>query len=325
MKKILQSFLFVTLFYSLLLGQSQENFKKINQLLYAEQFNEAIDSLNVLKEKDSLNAVVYQKLGVAYQGIFKHREAKMVLEKSVELDSLNLFAYKSLALTNSFLSQNKEAQKNYEKAFSLDTTNIPIAMSLCKVYQERNLFTKAVNVYSQLIEIDSTNNLFYRGRAFCYAKAQNDSMAIANYKVAIKLNETNIKNYTNLAILFIKKDKSDSALVYIDKGLILNQVNPTLNRLKADLKLNEKKYFEAVSHYSKSIAFGDSTYQNYQKLGLSYYFIASSRIFPNKKERVKKYQTCIDAFLKSYKLNQEDQLTCMYLGIVYKELEDYKK
>lgn len=325
MKKIFVLFLFIISFYSLLQGQSQEKLKKIDQLLYAEKFNEAIDSLNILKEKDSLNSFIYQKFGIAYQGVFKHRKAKQVLEKSVELDSLSSFNYKSLALSNSFLNQNKEAQKNYEKAFQLDTTNISIAMSLCKIYQERNLFARALNIYSRLIKIDSTNSLFYRGKAFCNAKAGNDTSAIADYKMAIKLNKSNIKNYINLAILFIKNDTSDSALVYINKGLILNQNHSTLNRLKADLKLNQKKYLEAVSHYSKSIAFGDSTYQNYQKLGLSYYFIASSKIFPNKKEREKKYQTCINTFTKSFKLNQEDPLTCMYLGIVYKELENYEK
>lgn len=313
------------MFFTSLFSQVQIHNPKIDSLFTAGKFDKIISLVNPADTLNSFSSNNYYKIGLAYQCLYKHLNAAEVFKKAAKLDSLNSKYYSAAASSYSMLGISDFAEENYRLAFRLDSSDISTTISFGNSLIENGKFSDASQVYRFLINNDSTNSIFFKQLAYCFFKTGNDSSAILNYKKSISLNPQNKNSILTLAQIYKRKELPDSALSILDLGLQFYPHDISLNRFKADLHFQKKEHFWAVSHFGKAIAYGDSSASNFQKLGLSYYFIAASDAFRTLKERDKKFQNAIDALLQARELDKKDHLTCMYLGVGYKEIGNFEK
>ena len=96
-----------------------------------------------------------------------------------------------------------------------------------------------------------------------------------------------------------------------------------LNKFAAELYFKLKKYKSAIAKFEQCVFLGDSTADLYRKLGLSYYSLAKGMVsaqIPTDSLLNEAFKS----FTISYKLDNKNPITAMYLGLIYKEKGEYE-
>ena len=99
-----------------LFGKAMEFFRK-------EKYQEAVDSLKKLIEKDSENARYNAMLGGVFLKMGRYEEALREVQKALDLDPENAQLHFSLGLTLQAMGRYEEARKEMQRALDLDPEN----------------------------------------------------------------------------------------------------------------------------------------------------------------------------------------------------------
>ncbi len=297
---------------------SEENSPQL--LLLKGRFLEAV---NLLEDKEAKTDAEFFQLGLAYQSLQKRVDALEAFNKAIKMKPGDIDYLNAAARINTGLDLTYEAAGLYRKILSVDSTNFNAMLNLGKLYVVQREFKPAEKLFNRLLEIDSTNSFFYEQLGIIYSKQDSVDTAIENFEKSIMLNELNPDACLVTAQLFLKKEQPDSSMKYLEIGLKNYPHHGKLNKLKGELRFQQKEYFDAVNHFVKAVSFGEPNALVYQKMGLSYYFIANSDVFTKRDGWEQKLNEAISTLKLAYELDPQNALTCFYIGVAYKQLEEY--
>jgi tetratricopeptide (TPR) repeat protein len=139
----------------------------------------------------------------------------------------------------------------------------------------------------------------------------------------LEIDSLNSSTILQLSKIYFKDEKFEEAYDLIAAGLSINALNLPLNRLGAEVLFKLQRYRPAAVQYNLLIEYGDTTATIYQKLGFCNYFVAEELLLSDSTASKNKIYEAIYALEESRRLNWEDPLTSLYLGICFKELKEY--
>jgi tetratricopeptide (TPR) repeat protein len=194
-----------------------------------------------------------------------------------------------------------------------------------KILLEQGNKVEAEEIYLKLIQLDSLNAYYHSQLGYSQFKLNKKEDAINSYNRSLEIDSLNTSTILQLSKIFFKDEEYRKAYDLISKGLSINALNLPLNRLGAEVLFKLQKYRAAAVQYDLLVKFGDTTATIYQKLGFCNYFVAEQLLMSDSTESKKKIYEAIYALEESRRLNWEDPLTSLYLGICFKELKDYSR
>lgn len=295
--------------------------QKINSLLIKKDYKSVIETLES-KNPESLNFTDNFNLGQAYKGLYQYTKSLPYLQKASRLNSSNIEILFALAENFYLLGNSGLAVFTYKDLLDKDPNNFRALIELAKIRIENENYGNAGEIYSKLISNDSTNAFLFSQLAFCKFKVGKVDSAINLYKESLKFNPWDAKNYLQIAKIFFMNEQYDSSFTYVKRGLDINQTNLQLNKLGGEVLFKMKKYRSAINQFKMLIELGDSTYSIYQKLGFSQYFVTQSTIDSTHLDSL--LNETINSLSKSFNKYNEDPLTTLYLGLAYKDKDDYQ-
>lgn len=323
MKKLFLIIILIFAWNAATYAQESDNYIKSELFLAKQEYQKAHQIINDILIKDTSDHRAHFIKGKIYQSQYKLKEALSCYNLALKFDNKNSEYLNSLGNIWSLLDNNENAIDCLKKSVLIDSTNISAHLLLGKLQMEENQFADAVNTYQHLIGIDSSNFIYYRNKGICLSRVNEDSKALDTFSEALSLNPEDINSSLYSALVYNKNKYTDSALAVINRAIRFNPKNVKLNRLAADLCFQKQMYMEAIAHYSFAFASGDSTFLVCNRLGISYYHYASSFSKNNKTTRDQKLTEAFTYLKKAEYYEPEDYSTALYIGLYYKDMEDY--
>jgi len=137
----------------------------IDAYLLTENYDKAIEKLNLLERQAGTNVIVSEQKVEIYKRQGNTKKAIAELEKLVDENPENTRYYHMLAKVYMENKKEKEAIKLYNRIKTIDPTDPYINISLLEYYEKRNDLDKA---FDELIEAINNKNLDFNTKANIY-------------------------------------------------------------------------------------------------------------------------------------------------------------
>lgn len=140
-------------------------------------------------DDDPYNAIAWFNLGVAYQGLKKHKDAIEAYEYCIAIDEKFEFAYRNLAEAYMRLKWYEKAIECLEKNIELGKPEDVIFEAIGLCYDRLKSFDAARNFYRKAIQLNPADGELYFKIGDTYFKEGNYDSAVKSFNTAIKLNK----------------------------------------------------------------------------------------------------------------------------------------
>lgn len=187
-----------------------------NALLNTNQFDKALDDLNILIETDSLNSHAYFLRGQIKAASGNHQSACMDFKRQVVLIPNYWKAYALKGYSELQLGRFSEAAKDYEAANRIRYTDTAAAQQVYALYMAKN-YDEAVSVSKKYtIEESNTNPKFlkYKGMSEYFSKQYKN--AEDNLKKVIQQNPTDMETSTYLILDYLAMGEPENGIKAAD-------------------------------------------------------------------------------------------------------------
>lgn len=307
MKAILWKIL-IPLLWIPLSAHSQE---KIDLLILNRHYQEALQQLNKLIQKQPESAL-YLKKGLVLNNMQNYQEAVNAFFLALELDPKNHELLAELADALSTLGSHHDATSFYEQAATLQPGNLALAGKLGRNYIQLKKFPKAYAVFAGIFQTDSTNVFWNKQFAFCAYQTGKTVEAMRLYEKVIEANSRDYASYFNLIRLFQQTEQFGKALEIIEKGISNFPKEPEFFQQQAHYFFGNKQYENARLAYENYFrADGDSVYKVLLNYGISLYFTK------DEPKAIEILSICANQVAN-------DPYALFYLSLSYKKLAEYE-
>jgi tetratricopeptide (TPR) repeat protein len=281
--------------------QAQNN---LDSLLQKGNYLKVIDLLQ--SQNDSFEKNI--KLGKIYHEIGDYNNAINNYLKAQKIESNESVNY-LLAKTYQAKANNKQAIHYYSKIVKKDSLNYLILYKLAKLYSKTQQFDKAKIIFNKLINEDPKNpNYLYQK-----ALLQTNLYDRANSFLKVyELDSLHTKSMLHLANFFKMIRDIDSSRLFVDKALRIDRHNIKFLPLKINDLYKQKKYKDALAYSLLLDSLSKNNVFAKQRIGLCSW-------------KLKDNETAKDYLHQALAIDHEDKVTYYYLGLLYKDLKDYKK
>lgn len=246
---------------------------EVKNLIAAERYEDAIDTLELIKKNDPKNQYVYFELGEAVLQSFKSdsfsitkknaiTKALGYFNEGIKADSLNPLNYVGLGIINLFSDNNTQGADNYfnkassfipEKKKKVKDIHIStlIKLSTAELYSSNPRITKSKEYIARLKDLAPKNPDVYlaEGDILLY-NASNASDAISSYEKALSLNNS---AYTNVRIgrIYLGARMMNDATKNFEDALKADSMFAPAYKGLGDLYYRTGKLSQAKSYYAK--------------------------------------------------------------------------
>jgi tetratricopeptide (TPR) repeat protein len=231
---------------------------------------------------DVNNAKPILRIGKLYYRAKNPTEALRWYKEAIKIDSTFAPAYLEMGELYIMASINNKALESYKKYLTLNNDK-EARDRFSQVLWLNKLFEDAVNEISQIQLTDSSSYTLYRLLGYSYSEV-GDKFAPDGYKkglyamrkffdmtsrkVGFKYLST---DYSVVGKLLSKTGQDSLGIVELKRALEMDTTKKILNSDIALAYYKIKKYNEAIYYYSRKIAAGDPTINDYLYLGSAYY------------------------------------------------------
>ena len=290
-------------------------------LFQSGKYSEVIKLLETKLKTDSLNIPEKKELSYSYMRLFKHNNAIPLLrEINSELPGEEEYMM-ALAECLGVEGMNIEAGNILHQIVSANPENIYASIELGKLMMERKSYGEALRIYDRLCCMDSTSSYYRRQKGYCYFSLDQADSSISCYKKALDINSKDLNAMIQLGRIYYKLERFEDSYDILSEAKVLNFKHIQLLRTLSEAALKIENFDAAALNYGELIALGDSSAANFQKLGLSYYYIGASQPNNSRGNDIKnlKFTEAMEAFTTADKKGANDPLTLLYIGILQKE------
>ena len=267
-----------------------------------KKYNEAA-ALDVNSAKPIL------RIGKLYYRAKNPNEALRWYKEAIKIDSTFAPAYLEMGELYIMASINNKALESYKKYLILNNDK-EARDRFSQVLWLNKLFEDAVNEISKIQLTDSSSYTLYRLLGYSYSEV-GDKFAPDGYKKGLYAmrkffdmtsQKTGFKylstDYSVVGKLLSKTGQDSLGIVELKRALEMDTTKKILNSDIALAYYKIKKYNEAIYYYSRKIAAGDPTVNDYLYLGSAYY---ASKQFALADSAFKKVTTASPELTLAYK------------------------
>jgi tetratricopeptide (TPR) repeat protein len=294
-----------------------------------KNYGKAIEYYQMAIEMKQGDPVLYENIGLAYEGAEDFIQAEEAYKKAVAFEKekgvydnrLGYFYY-----IRAFY-QNNETEKGvylgraieyYLVAHKKEPGNVTYISNIALAYEKGNLFNEAAEWHQKNLLINEKNTDALSGMGICSYRLRDYKKAIVHFEKAIALEPWNTFFYDHLGYVYELQNNNTMAIETYENALLaISQYQEKLapTGLKPDYFYNrigillynsaeKKQAEESLDAYKKAIEINPSQTVYHSNLALSYLYLE------NYDEAKKEYLTAIE-------LNPHDHNSYNSLGVVY--------
>ena len=281
-------------------------------LMNEGKYLESVSLLQSYIQSDEEYYTYYYNLGKIYQSLSLHFDACKSFLTLLKYEPDNISCHLSLGNSCMKLERFSMAKEHFSFVLERDSSNIAAKLNLARIYESEKDYISAMDIYRELLQISSMEDMALFKLGQCAFDMGKFKMAQNYLEETCKNNPENLQAHILLGrIYYIAKDYGRA------KQLIGFELKKYPERFDLILfygaiLFNKKDYKEAILYYTKIIDNGKGTFEEYQKLGLCYYYI-------DKPE----YADLM--LMKSFVKDSTNGLTAYFIGLSNLDLFRYDK
>jgi tetratricopeptide (TPR) repeat protein len=308
-KQLLASAIYLALSYSNLIGQSNNNYSKIDLMLVRGEYERVVDTCRLILDSDSLNAEIWFKMGNAYQNYLPDDKSFDCFLRAASIDTANSRYNFMLARGYYGKGKNKQAWDLLEKLSASDSMNWSYAYYLTNIYMQEGKYDESINIYNRFHKNDSSNYLFMDKLGFAYLRKGEYEPGIEYFSKSLQINDKNTNAIKNVAHLYTMTFRSDTAIKILSRGIEIDPSDMDLYVRRASLYFSKNYTKRAMDDYLKILSSGDSSVIFIKRTGIGY----ANNLQP---------RMAIKYLMLAYKRDTADTETLSFLAQSYRQLND---
>ena len=281
----------------------------LDMMLIHGEYDRLIDTCRQMLTRDSLDPVVYYKMGLAYQGNMEDELSLSCFNEAAKLDPDNKVY--TFMLAKGYYGKGKYslAEPLFTKLCSIDSLKWSYAHYLSSIYMNLDKFDNAIDIYRQFLLRDSDNYGYIDRMAFAYLKKEEYDTSIYLYSKSLSVNNKDLTAIRNLAYLYNVEMNPDTAISLLTEGIKIDSADMDLYLRRADLYYSNHNPKKALEDYMVLLSSGDSSKLYLKRIGIGYC-------------KDNQPDAAISFLLKACERDPSDYETCSYLGQSYFKLKD---
>ena len=289
-QKIISGFLILAV--SVAAANAQNSAQKGNAAFEQGQFSQAIEHYQIAL-KGHKSAAVYINLGHAYAGLERWPEAVRAYETALALEDRKISSADILG----YLGQAEYKRQNYKQALlhlgkaKNEKPSGTYSLLITRCLIDLGRFNLAEDEMMEYMKIKPDDIPAGELLAYIFRQTDRPKEAAELYKDLLRQHPTEIRYFQALAQAEIAAGHNDRAIDTLEMARrIAGSAERDLDRLLADLYIQEKMYREAASCYCRvARSNADFTAEDYYRLGYSYFqsrqWLSARQAFGNVLER----------------------------------------
>ncbi|PKQ61415.1 hypothetical protein BZG02_15795 [Labilibaculum filiforme] len=285
---------------------------KLDQLLFSEQYLEAIPLLEQLIKKDSTNSLLYFQLGKLYQKLDKDLLATYNYRKANTLQPNSETTLLSLSSSLYALGNYPDAEKHLSNLYAIDSTNYSINLLFAKTLASQNKLQESLDLYQQIIEVDSLNPGIHKQIGSLKDRMQDFNGSLSSYMISYELNTSDLSVLVHIIQQLYEMTGYQQALEYCSKGLVTYPNNSVLLKKKAQVLIGLEWYDNALNILKDLEGSKQLSEAEHKYLGICYM-------------QTRQYEEALTAFAACGPNFEKDPMINFHTGICYARLNQHQK
>lgn len=220
---------------------------------HLRNFNKAVSDFQKAIKFDSSNAVLFNNLGVAFNGLGNGDSALAMYKKAINLDPNNDTFYRNAARRLFDASRFRESETYINKAFALDSDDIYNLNILAIIAQKLGDPDESEQKFDEALRLSPNNPITYFNIGGFFKERGDTSKSIKMYKISIEKDSTYLRPYIPLSNLLKTIGETDEAIKYYEKGTrIVPQQNSDLFFNYGTTLKSLNRHQEAIKQFKKA-------------------------------------------------------------------------
>lgn len=263
-------------------------------------------------KKDSLNAIIWNELGVIFYNNSQYDSAMFCYKKAIAANSNYLYSIRNLGDIYTIFNDQEKAKQMYWQAIKTDSANAVNWSYIGSYYYTQKRYDSAIIFYKKAIALDSDYIYALIDLANLYSTLHQNEKAKQIFWRAIFKDSTDANNWNYLGNFYYSLKQYDSAIIIYKRAIAINPAFLYGLRNMGDayraLHQNEK----AEEMYWQAINADTLDADNWNSLGVSFY------------ER-KQYDSAIVFYLKALSINPKFLYSLRNIAHSYAALQNFEK
>lgn len=263
-------------------------------------------TLNIYSQTDSLYRVYQDELDK-----YNYGKCEQIINTIIKKDSTSKYAIAKADLYSKLGKFTASNQILYNIKMA-DDNKFLIKLKIADNFFSNGNYDRALIYYSNITDTSSGYYLLQKC-GDCNYMLNNFVIADSFYNQAYLINKEP-RLIIKLAKTKTAIGRTDVALQVIEDGIKLYPDNMQLLKYGVEINFNKGEYITVINHVLKSESLGDTSFNNFVKAGISYYYIAGENV---SRETNQKYNEAVTYLKKAIEKESGEPLVWYYLGLSY--------
>jgi tetratricopeptide (TPR) repeat protein len=207
-----------------------------------EEYQDALDHLNIAYLKLSESAGVNYAMADAYLGLEDYQNAEYYARTAIELDPGNKWYHLKLAQIYSRSGQYSKSIEALEKAREYHPNEIGILMQLAVLYAELREYDKSNSIYDIILSIRGSDPEVHRRKYRNHMQLNQHEAALEQLQLMLELEPDNLGTLHALGRIYTEIGEIDAAIEVLTEAKQRNPRNPETLILLAEIYVNEGEW-----------------------------------------------------------------------------------
>jgi len=207
-----------------------------------EEYQDALDHLNIAYLKLSKSAGVNYALADVYLGLEDYQNAEYYARTSIDLDPENKWYHLKLAQIYRRSGQNSNSIEALENAREYHPKDIGILIQLAALHAELREYNKSNRIYDEILSVRGSDPEIHRRKYRNYMQLNQHEAALEQLQLMRKLEPDNLGTLHALSRLYSEVGEMDAAIEILNEAKQRNPRNPETLILLAEIYVNEGKW-----------------------------------------------------------------------------------
>ena len=225
---------------------------KINDLIHAEQYEQAKELLNDVLENDDKDIEAKKLYALCEVNLENYNEARYVLEDVVKFEDNDALSWFYLGCCYDYLEDLILAKHAYLKVIELREEYVDAYKSLAIVYIKLEKYNEAVETAQKALCYSKEDFAIYYIIGTAHMASKNFDESVEYLQKAIELNPTNVQLYNNLGTSYLTIENYDKAIEIYEKVIEINNEDPMAYFNIASIYQVKNEHKKACEYFSKA-------------------------------------------------------------------------